>query len=195
MVHTYQTRIFYMEKSCLLGTAYQTRSLPAISLGEVAQFGRGRATGNRVTVKSGSRVRISSSPPTPETLLFSRVSCFCQGDFVRRCRTQLRCRTLRCTLRFAKSISLASLLGESLLLRHEMQSCLTRRVAFFLRTSLCLHILTCGEKSINAQHCRIAKAAGDLRSKEMFVASNNLRLLLRQSKKTDIGVFRLSIGF
>ena len=36
---------------------------------------------------------------------------------MRRCRTQLRCRTLRCTLRFAKSISLASLLGESLLLR------------------------------------------------------------------------------
>ena len=50
---------------------------------------------------------------------------------MRRCRTQLRCRTLRCTLRFAKSVSLASLLGESLLLRHEMQSCLTRRVAFF----------------------------------------------------------------
>ena len=94
--------------------------------------------------------RISSSPPTPGTLLFSRVLCFCQGDFVRRCRTQLRCRTLRCTLRFAKSVSLASLLGESLLLRHEMQSCLTRRVAFFLRKSLCLHILTCGEKSINA---------------------------------------------
>lgn len=41
----------------------------------------------------------------------------------------------------------------------------------------------------------MAKAAGYLRSKEMFVASNNLRLLLRQSKKTDIGVFRLSIGF
>ena len=39
--------------------------------------GRGRATGNRVTVKSGSRVRISSSPPPkgnparPVGLLFS----------------------------------------------------------------------------------------------------------------------------
>lgn len=69
-------------------------------------------------------------------------------------------------------------------LRHEMQFCLTRRVAFFLRKSLCLHILTCGGKSTNAWHCRIAKAAGDLRCKEMFVASNNLRLILRQSKKT-----------
>ena len=40
---------------------------------------------------------------------------------MRRCRTQLRCRTLRCTLRFAKSISLASLLGESLLLRQHLK--------------------------------------------------------------------------
>ena len=88
--------------------------------------------------------RISSSPPTPETLLFSRVSCFCQGDFVRRCRTQLRCRTLRCTLRFAKSISLASLLGESLLLRHEMQSCLTRRVAFLFAHMRSMGRIACG---------------------------------------------------
>ena len=36
--------------------------------------GRGRTTGNRVTVKSGSRVRISPSPPkqsTPKGVLFA----------------------------------------------------------------------------------------------------------------------------
>lgn len=47
----------FLEKSLINGRLLQK------NLGEVAQFGRGRATGNRVTVKSGSRVRISSSPP------------------------------------------------------------------------------------------------------------------------------------
>ena len=43
--------------------------------------GRGRTTGNRVTVKSGSRVRISPSPPAIKPLkmliysMFSRVFC------------------------------------------------------------------------------------------------------------------------
>ena len=129
--------------------------------------------------------RISSSPPTPETLLFSRVSCFCQGDFVRRCRTQLRCRTLRCTLRFAKSVSLASLLGESLLLRQHLKPyCL---VGFRVSVKEIL----CG---VAARNC-VA---------ELFVARSALRKLFRSlrcwanlffSANQNIGVFRLSIGF
>ena len=79
---------------------------------------------------------------------------------MRRCRTQLRCRTLRCTLRFAKSISLASLLGESLLLRQHLKPyCL---VGFRVSVKEIL----CG---VAARNC-VA---------ELFVARSALRNLFR----------------
>ena len=68
-----------------------------------------------------------------------------------------------------------------------MQSYATRRVAFFFSPATVL-ARVCGEKG--KAHMRsmvgLLSVAGDLRGKEMFVACNDLRLLLTVTTVTDL---------
>ncbi len=59
----------------------------------------------------------------------------------------------------------------------ERQSCETRRVAFFLCSQPCLHEFASIRKAKMRSIAGLLTMAGDLRSKEMFVASNDLHLL------------------
>ena len=62
----------------------------------------------------------------------------------------------------------------------KMQSYATRRVAFFFSPQPCLHEFAGEKKKTNMRSMvGLRLVAGDLRRKEMFVACNDLRLLLK----------------
>ena len=162
--------------------AYQTR-LSKISYGEVAQFGRGRATGNRVTVKSGSRVRISSSPPQKQ---HSNECFFVLEKEIQRHKmpwaTTLPNSSLHASLcEYTHSLRCWANLFFS---ATKMQSYATRRVAFFFSQQPCWHEFAGKRENQTCaawQDCTWWQETCG--AKRCSLQSNDLRLLLCQPLK------------